>query len=182
MTNNVVEDKIRNVVDIMRQRKAGNIYQNLNALLPVDAPFFLFGNIEELNDRLLKKSNDPVERRKKFPLVAMRLVQREKVGDGMIDYDDINIAIVAASSQAKNSEQRLADTFKPILFPLYDLFFESLRVSGHFVWQGTLPSHVKINQYYWGTTSGNKPKNIFSDPCDAIEILNLKIKSTIKNC
>jgi hypothetical protein len=94
------------------------------------------------------------------------------------------LAIVNRTDQNYNAEQRLERVFKPILYPLFELFFEALQKSPLFMWPGDLryPPHTKIDRYYWGTQSGAvNVKNIMSDPIDAIEIQNLKINSRIKN-
>jgi hypothetical protein len=68
---------------------------------------------------------------------------------------------------------------------MYALFMECLRTSGMFTWTGDLltPPHTKIDRPYWGVSQGEgNAANIFSDPLDAIEIVNLKLSQNTKKC
>lgn len=182
---NVIEDDIEAVVVLMRTLRNLPEFSTLNALLPAGAPFYMFGHIQEINSRLVQRTQDPVKRNEKFPLVALRLDNPADVEDGMLRYN-LNIAIIAASSESRNAQERLALTFKPLLNPLYNLFFLALRRSGRFSWETGLdsyPPHTRVDRYYWGVMSGNtKIKNVLSDPSDAIELIGLRINSRIKTC
>jgi hypothetical protein len=169
----VIEDNIGAVVAKMRTLQG----------VGVTTPEYMYGHIPEINTRLQLKQTDPVNRDKKYPLVILRLDAVSDVVGDMVKYN-LNLAIVNRTDQNYNAEQRLERVFKPILYPLFELFFEALQKSPLFMWPGDLryPPHTKIDRYYWGTQSGAvNVKNIMSDPIDAIEIQNLKINSRIKN-
>src|SRR5690606_23217373 len=139
---------------------------------------------KEINGRLLEREHDKVFKYQKYPLIALACPTPEQVIGDVIEYT-LNIAILDFTERNYNAEERMENVFKPVLFPLYEKFMKELRNSGLFMWDGnqSMPPHIKINRYYWGTQSseGNEA-NIFSDPLDAIEIVNLKIRSLLNNC
>lgn len=148
------------------------------------APFYMFGHIVEINNRLVTKGNDSANKSKRYPLVALKLDIPEKQVGSVTMYN-LNIAILMWTNENYNAEQRLENVYKPILYPLYDLFVESLKNSG-FMWEGdrSKPPHTKIDRYYYGKseTAGTvkNVKKIFTDPLDGIELLDLKINK--RNC
>lgn len=178
----VIEREMEAVVARMVTLKATR-FPALSALIPDDAPYLMYGHIAEINNRLIVKGRDTVNHAKKFPLVVLRLDNSTEV-DGDMHRFTLNMAIINHTKQDFNAAQRLSSVFEPILFPLYELFFEAIKRNG-FTWSGdkTYPPHTKTDRYFWGTQSGAiNIKNVFSDPVDAIEISNLKINKRIKTC
>lgn len=174
---NYVVDDIGTVVGRMR-----------DSTLAVDdldygKPFYMFGHRQEINRRLLTKNNNPNLKNKKYPLIILRLDLDEELEGGMFHYN-LNIAIVTLTNKNLNAEERYTEVFKPILYPLYESFLKEIKASGLFVWPGNqlIPPHVKIDRPYWGIEDLEaNTKNIFSDPLDAIEIVNLKLNQ-YKKC
>lgn len=148
-------------------------------------PFYMYGHRLEISNRLLEMENDIVYKYKKYPLIALRMPFDEKRENGMITYSSINIAILDFTKENWNAEERYANTFKPILYPLYEAFKKALKNSGLFMWAGdqTEPPHTKRDMLFYGEflREGNV-KYIFNDPLDAVEITNLTLKQKIKNC
>lgn len=146
-----------------------------------DFPFYLYGREQELNSRLVKKATDSEEVYNRYPLIALRMPFVKRVV-GNTQYYSINMAIMYQTSRALNDEQRTEEIFIPILYPLYELFFKCLRKSGKFMWDGRQqkPEHTVIERMYWGRPENPQTANVFSDPIDAIEILDLKINSQLK--
>jgi hypothetical protein len=125
---------------------------------------------------------DKVFKYQRYPLVALRLDIPEVKHDGVIDYT-LNIAILAFTDKQYTDEQRYEHVFKPVLYPLYQLFLDKLRDSGLFMWDGwrDFPDHTKVDRPFYGTAGATlNQENVFDDPLDAIEILDLKISQTIK--
>lgn len=170
MTNSVTKE-LGLVVASMRTEEVGQ-------------PFYMYGHIAEIDARLQNMNKNPKKFDKKYPLVALRLDTPGKVINGIIHYK-LNVAIVVRTDKNYNAEQRDEKVFEPVLEPLYELFMEGLRQSADFMWGGdqTYPPHTKINRYYYGTPSATRNiKNVFSDPLDAIELVDLEINSSIKTC
>lgn len=145
-------------------------------------PLYMYGHRVELAARLALKDKDVLQKRIKYPLIALRLDTVETIEGNMVKFD-LNLALINKTEKGYNAEQRYTNVFKPILYPLYELFLVELKKSGLFTWPGfqARPPHVKVDRLYWGTagTEGNVA-NLFGDPVDAIEILNLKINQTVK--
>lgn len=157
-------------------------YLNTLGYTAMNMPYYEYGHRQDINLRLLEKDKDSVYKYQKYPLVALRLDVVEQISEGLIHYN-LNIAILAFTDRNYTSVERTENVFKPILYPLYNNFLKHLRNSGIFTWPNymTQPEHTKIDRYYWGTPgSEGNVKNIFSDPIDAIEIVDLKINKRIK--
>lgn len=169
-----IVDQIGEVVDAMR-------------VAPALTPYYMYGHRGEINSRLLEKDQDKVFKYQKYPLVALRMDIAEVQTNGVWHFD-LNIAILDSTVKDYNAEERMSNVFKPVLYPLYESFLMKLSESGIFFWdnrlESTYPPHTKFDRPFWGTpgNEGNV-KNIFSDPLDAIELVNLKINSRQRfNC
>lgn len=162
----------------------GTVVAKMRALSSNNAIYYMYGHTAEVNGRLLMMTSSPTNQSKKYPLVFLRLdAPARVVGD--IQHYSLNMGIITFTDKNLNAEQRQAQVFKTKLYPLYELFFEALKKSNLFMWSGNLkkPEHVKIDRYYWGKHLDNKnTENIFSDPLDCIEIVDLKINSRDKKC
>jgi hypothetical protein len=147
------------------------------------APFYMYGHRKEIANRLREQNVDKVLKYQKYPLIALRMDIPEPYVNGMAELS-LNIVILAYTDKSWNAEERMTNVFKPVLYPIYDRFLYELRKSGLFFWQGdTVPEHTKVDRPFWGIESAEgNTKYIFSDPLDAIEIIDLKIKKNFKNC
>ncbi len=160
----------------------GDVVAEMRAMAGETTPYYQYGHIAEISDILKNMEGDPVNRNRKFPLIILRLDNPGQVDDEIVRWN-LNLAIVTFTDAGYRAPERLENVFKPVLFPLYELFIDALKLSPHFSWDGNYPEHTKIDRYYWGSTSGfRNAKQIFDDPTDAIEIINLKINSRIKTC
>jgi len=185
---NNIELDIAKVVDAMRpaEQRVGYIPAPTAEQLASEgwgSPYYMFGHPKEINNRLQEKGKGKVQKKQRYPLIVLRLDTPEKVIGDVVEHT-LNIAIVAETERNLNAEERLQEVFIPILDPLYEKFFEELRNSGLFMWPNNQdkPEHTKVKRYFYGVAQGSgNVENIFSDPLDAIEIIDLKIRQT-KNC
>lgn len=142
------------------------------------APFYMYGHRQEIANRLTANNQDKVQKKRKYPLIALKLDTVEDVRGNVNDFV-LNLVIATISDVNSNAEDRMTKTFKPILYPLYEQFMNAFSTAGLFMWDDQLdqlwPPHQKIDRPFWGTP-GNEGniKNIFNDPIDAIEIVNMK--------
>jgi hypothetical protein len=169
---NFIVDDIGAVVKLMRKEVS-------------DVPYYMYGHRLEIAQRLKEKEGDKVFKNQKYPLVALRLDVVEEIFNDMAHYN-LNIILVDFTDKNYNAEDRYLNVFKPKLYPMYQLFIEKIIDSGLFTWEqqqsGGIPPHTKIDRPYWGTESAERNNAyIFHDPLDAIEIVNLKLISRIKN-
>jgi hypothetical protein len=173
------------VVDLMKRYTADStIITADTTIYTADGdgpPFYLYGYEWEINNRLLQRHTDREMVFKRYPLVALRLPAPRSVVGNVQEYT-INLAIMTLAKRDMNSEERTNLVYKPVLYPLVTMFFKALRQSGLFTWSGRpVPPHDQIDRMYYGRGSGDKREaNVFSDPIDAVEIMNLKISSQIK--
>jgi hypothetical protein len=147
-------------------------------------PFYLYGHRLDVSNRLLQKNLDAVYKEQKYPLVALFMDFPEVVANGMASYD-LHIAILHITDANYTIEDRYIKVFKPILYPLYLSFMDKLRKVGKFTWPAdqSYPPHTKTDRPYWGTVyEEGSERYIFNDRLDAIEISDLKVNKTIKNC
>ncbi len=120
----------------------------------------------------------------KYPLIALFQDFDEKIGtsdqaDSVVSF---NLIIACLTKPDLVASRRLECNFKPILYPIYQAFMESVKRSGYFAGNPNKISdwpHTKTDRMYWGKKAlyGNE-ENIFGDWLDAIEISNLEL--TIK--
>ncbi|MCK5607627.1 hypothetical protein KAR91_37430 [Candidatus Pacearchaeota archaeon] len=158
------------------------------ATLTSEQPYYMHGHpLEVINTLSLKDKNDTYKF-KKYPLIALFQDFTEVMGEDqkIQSSTSLNIVICMETSQDYSSAQRYDNSFRTILYPLYDLLIEKIIASGYFLNASeSLTSHNKIDRLFWGKTGlyGNEG-NIFNDHIDAIEIenLDLDLRVTQKTC
>jgi hypothetical protein len=173
-----IVDDIEAVVSGMR---GGTFDSSFDRYSRGDFPYFMFGHLAEINQRLVLKDRGKNSKFEKYPLIALRSDIIEQNSGGLSSYN-LNVAIFTKTSDGLNAEERLEQVFKPVLIPLYDLFIEQLRKSGLFVWVGhPIPEHTYVERPFWGTQNEQQNlKRILNDPVDCIELIDLKLKK--RNC
>lgn len=168
---NYVVDNIGKVVTSMRMVTDG-------------PPFYMYGHKVEINNELQGKNHKSAQQSRKYPLILLNMDIAENVENGVVKYI-LNVAIVAMTKETYTAQQRFENVIKPVLGPLYDGFVAGLKDSPDFFWSGdqSIPPHTRVIRPYWGKAALNANEElVFDDPLDAIELLNLKINSTIKTC
>lgn len=187
---NYIVDDINTVVDAMRRDP--ELIAALNAGIPGISsvgysdkmPFYMFGHRREISNRLLEQGSDKVYKYQKYPLVALRLDIPEANANGEINFT-LNIALLMSTNQKWIAPKRYQSVFKPILYPMYDSFLRQLKKVGKFKWEGDQqrPEHTKLDRPYWGTEAAEgNTANLFNDPLDAIELIDLKLSQDIDTC
>jgi hypothetical protein len=158
------------------------------AALDTDEPFYMHGHPLEIINTLAEKDRNDVHKFNKFPLIALFQDFTETMGESQAvksEVTDLNLIIAVNTSPEYSSEQRYDNTFRPVLYPLYDLLIEHITKSRYFANTdpGLVP-HNKIDRLYWGRSGlyGNEA-NVFNDYIDAIEIQNLNLSLRLgPNC
>jgi len=158
------------------------------ATLDTDEPFYMFGHPLEIINTLAKKDKHDTHKFNKYPLIALFQDFTETMGVNQAVQSavpDLNLVICTNTSPDYTAENRYDNTFRTVLYPLYDLLIKHIVKSKWFanVDPGLVP-HSKTDRLYWGRTGlyGNEA-NIFNDHIDAIEIQNLSLELRLKqNC
>lgn len=156
--------------------------------LAVDAPYYMYGHPLEVINTLSEKDRNDEWKFKKYPIIALFQDFTETLGEHQATQsavEDLNIVIATNTSQTYTSEQRYTNTFKPVLYPLYNLLIKHIENIKWFrnIDPGLVP-HQKIDRLFWGRSGlyGNEG-NVFNDHIDAIEIRNLSLELRLKrNC
>jgi len=149
-----------------------------------DRPYYMYGHRLEIASILTTMGSNNQLKWQRYPLVALRLDMVENVDNGLLKVN-LNLAILTLTNENYNTAQRYANVFIPVLYPLYTKLMTAIKTSGIYFWDQkenmAMPPHKKVDRPYWGTQfqEGNQ-KNIFNDPIDAIEILDLQINKRLK--
>lgn len=157
------------------------------ATLGSDEPYFMHGHPLEILNTLSAKDRHKTYKYKKYPLIALFQDFTETIGDNMNSQGetDLHIVICTETSSDYSSTERYTNTFRPMLYPLYDLLIKHIELSKWFVNVGPgLVPHDKTDRLFWGKSGlyGNEGFT-FNDRLDAIEIENLSLSLRLKqNC
>jgi len=137
-------------------------------------PYYIYGHPREIASRLSLKDQDAVDKFRKFPLIALITDLKQSHGQNQaIDYelDPFTVVIVTSTKPTYNSEERTELSFKPILYPIYNLLIQKIIDSKVIATPENLVDHDHEDRYAWGAQSvyGNTGL-IFNEYLDAIEI------------
>lgn len=145
-----------------------------------ESPFYEYGHPLEIVNTLSEKEKNGTFKFKKYPMIALFQDFREGKGvnQAINASTELNMVICVNTSKDFKSKERYTNTFKTVLYPLYNLFISKLMDSPY-IQQGVIP-HDKYDRPYWG----REEKHVFSDYIDAIEIQNLELDfyNHVKKC
>ena len=146
-----------------------------------EKPYYEYGHRLEIANTLTEKEGTQFKYRR-YPLVALRLDIPEELDEGMQKVS-LNVAFITFTDENYKASQRYEKVLWPILYPMCEKFFVCLKKSGIFTWEGhqQYPRCKPIDRPYWGiANSEGNVKNIFQDPIDAIELIDLKLNKRPK--
>jgi hypothetical protein len=144
---------------------------------------FQYGNPLEIIENIKQMADNYLDADIKYPLVGLFQDFTEKKGTeiGTESEVSLNLVIVTITDFNYKAPDRYNNSFKPLLYPIYEQLMLQLSVNKDIISPyNEMFEHDKIDRLYWGRVPlfGEKYKN--SDYIDAIEIENLKLK--IKKC
>lgn len=164
----VVEDILSNVVKNSEKEYGSKL-------------FFHYGTLREIAGNLNQIGR---ARNVKYPIVALIEPFKQRItSDGT--RASLRLLIATYTKKALLADERLELNYKPILFPVYDIFMKELRA----VVKSSTLDHTVINHFEMGKESLNGYNgSVLDDHVDAIEINDLnvlfrdnKCKELIKN-
>lgn len=172
------------MMDIFVVEEIEKVVVKTNALLTKKnfgkTVYYDYGHPKELNQRLQEKADSVSEKDKLFPLIALLTdVPIIRNIQGFYGTARMRILICNYTEAEYTAKQRTDINFKPILHPIKNSFIEALRRHGQFVFEG-YPVFTETDCYYYGSQINDK--NVFNDKIDAIEITDLIVNVTQKNC
>lgn len=139
----------------------------------------------ELIKRLEAEDNSTTHRSTKYPLVALiRNFDEKYTSENQNMEVSLTIVIVTQSTPTKLSEDRDADSYVPVLRPIYaelmEVIKDSTYIDGYY---NRYPSHTKSESYQLGTeTPQGNSKHLLPDCVDAIIIEDLKLSVIPDKC
>lgn len=145
---------------------------------------------EELIENLYQADNGSTDKYTKYPLI--HLVQdytvERGVDAGSYGSTSLNILFIHQTEETYKIEDRDANVFKPVLWPMYYSFMAQLFNSGWTFGNDKGEYRHKVTKRaFWGkrkleARSADGSKNSLNDFVDAIEINNLQVKFNFNNC
>lgn len=169
-----VVDEIREVV-----RLTGEGLVKKNFLYQI---YYMHGHPKEIISRLQAMTKTVSKQSKKYPIICLfqDFVEQRGAKPGFYGRTNLQLAIANITKPEYNAEQRYAENFKPVLYPIYNEFIYQLFRYPLFAFQSVEEvKHTKIDRLYWGSETSASKGN---DYLDCIEIQNLDILIKQKIC
>lgn len=147
---------------------------------------YQYGHKRELIDTLSQMDPDGTLRFRKYPLIYLVQDFRERRGQqaGVYAETSLNIIIAHQTDPTYKITDRMAQVFKPVLYPIYYSLIKQLAtipqtLQGN---QDVIP-HDKWDRSFWGTQAVGGTSDLkLNDYVDAIEIQNLDLKINYQPC
>jgi hypothetical protein len=177
-----IEDAVERVV--VKMREDSNVQAlTISSRFPVgEFPSFWYGRRMEVANRVTLAKKSPSRQYKVYPMVYLQFNNTPEQVNGLLQWS-LNVFLIHKIAQEKNFPARMDENVRPVLDVLYQSFLDCLPKAGVFLWDGLYPTHRKIEQPNWGTSTSEKNvKHLFNDSVDAIEINGLRVNQRIKNC
>lgn len=170
--------------EILDSIKAADIAANGSTL--ITAIDYQYGHKRELIQTLSQMDADATTRMIKYPLVYLVQDFRERRGSEPGVYADVSLNVIIAHQTDPTFKitDRMANVFKPVLYPIYYSLMKQLATIPQSM-QGSadMIEHDKFDRSYWGSQAvGGNDKLSLNDYVDAIEIQNLNIKFNYQPC
>lgn len=154
---------------------------SVKTVLGIPVLNYQYGYIEELRQTLIQMEAPGFDLLK-YPLVwfVEPFTETRESGDYYSD-TSIELFIIHATDKTLKASERMAQVFKPVIFPIYRELVNQFT-SAHHVFDIPVNTHLphkKTNRYYWGEEQQKKIADVFD--CMHISNLKLKIKNN-RNC
>jgi len=180
-----IESHIANLLRVITERTSIAVLPKLQAFDErIELVAYQHGHPAEIAETLMQMDQDPESRYKRLPLVSLfqdvEEVHNDKIG---VAYRvRPTVAIVVGTRIEAKADQRIEETFNPVLYPIYNEFIRQISNSAFFMLKGGQVVHKKTDRYYWGSkyVARNGAANQQNDILDGIEIsLDLEVYDNI---
>jgi len=143
---------------------------------------YQYGYVEELNETLQQWERDPVQQPLKFPLIWFAEPFTVNHDNPQLPYGeaDFELFIINKSDQNWKASDRMANNYKPVIYPIYESWKNQIVLSSAFNAMSTdFIKHKYTNRYYFGE---NK-KSVLNDVVDCMRISVYRLPLSMKkNC
>lgn len=136
---------------------------------------YQYGYVQELNQTLQQWNQTPEFASKRFPLVWLAQPFTVRRGDTPGFYgktQGLSLFIVHHSTATMTAPERMEQTFKPILYPIYRSLLQ--KISDHLAfsapWLNEIP-HRLTDRYYWG----EQQQTVLNDIVDCLIVSDLEL-------
>lgn len=182
MRNNTlyIADEFKRIVECVSNELQSDLQAVSN---DYNGVYFYQGNLTEIQTKLVQLGNTASKKRERFPMVGLLhdfpKKHGQSVGIGIKGEITVTLFIANQTEDNYDTEQRLENNFKPILYPIYQSILKHIAQSGTFQTNGVDSiEHTQVDHMFWGSDSADKSP--FADKLDCLELrdLRLKIKQT----
>lgn len=179
------ETYIANLMRLIVERTSAAVLETLKEYdAAIEVVAYQHGHPAEIAETLMQMDQDPESRYKRLPLVCLFQDVSEQHADKLgIQYRvRPRVAIVTGTRIEAKADQRYNETFKPVLYPIYNELIRQVSRSNFFLLKGGQVAHTKTDRLYWGSkyVNRNGEKNQMNDILDGIEIsFNLEVYENI---
>lgn len=160
----------------------GLIVSAVKAALNLPVLNYQYGYVTELNENLQEMTKSPAHRDKRFPLVWLAQPFSVDHGDpsGYSILNGAELFIIAESGITERATERMADNFKPVIYPIYrEIFQQILAAPWCCEMDIDMLRHKETDRYYWGDQQQKAITAVFD--CKHIQFSSLKINNK-SNC
>lgn len=187
-----IVDIIGSVVQAVQTEVLATIQQNERTALGntlIHNINYQYGHFRELISTLAQWDADASQQQQlqKYPLVFLVQDFREQRGKTAGMYAEVSLNIIVCHQTDPNYKvtDRMANVFKPVLYPIYYSLIKQLsKNSLTYAVSPDLIAHDKWDRAFWGTSKLNagNDKTLLNDYVDAIDIQNLSLKISYQPC
>jgi hypothetical protein len=155
----------------------GNIVEQLSVNLEAELAHkvaYKHGTWKSIQGRIVDESTGTIIKDATFPLICLIQVFEEKF-DADSAYSELTLTLLFCniSEPAWYSEDRYANNYLPVLYPMYAEFMQLINESPYFVGYNELyPEHTKIDDLHLPETDANKLPACL----DGLWIRNMKLR------
>lgn len=113
---------------------------------------YQYGNIDELNETIAQWSKTDGFTSLNFPLVYLEQPFLERRGKSAVYFgliDQVRLFIIASANKTDKAKDRMANNFKPVIYPIYRQIMKQLVISPVFLTENDpgLIDHTYMDAY-----------------------------------
>lgn len=151
-------------------------------------PYYDYGHVLDILAKLTAKDENEVYKFQKYPLVALILDTEENHDrEHYISYSfSPQVLILEQTDENYTSQDRMTNTYKPVLYPIYEDLIEAVKEYTLFYFQPqNLVPHTKHDRMTWGSASvAGNTSTVLNDYLDGIELNfdNIQVFKNYNDC